>query len=130
MRNLAKTGLIIAATIAFASCQKTEFNSVVPSEPAQQSNKSYHVESIDDLNGNLLADRDKCKKCHTAAGKTMGIDWTAPYMSDGRYNSIEELIDNYDFVNDIHLMSGTAKADQSTISDEQKNELISYLKNL
>jgi hypothetical protein len=136
MKNLIKTGLIVSAVIAFASCGKYEFEEVKPacSETAQQpaqneQERSFDLGSTED-SGNLLADRDKCKKCHTTSGKTMGIDWTAPYMTDSRYSSIEELINNYDFVNDVHLPKDAQKSGQTAISDEQKNELITYLKDL
>lgn len=131
MKNLIKIGFIVSAVIAFASCEKTEFDSAVPCDQQnQQTTKAFHLGTIEDIGGNLLADRDKCKKCHTATGKTMGLDWSAPYMSDNRYNSIEELIDNYDFENNVHLVKGTQKSGQTAISEEQKNELISYLKSL
>jgi hypothetical protein len=130
MKNLVKTGIIAAAVIAFASCQKTEFDSVVPAtEEKQQTFKAYHVGS-EDLNGNLLADRDKCKKCHTSTAKAMGLDLTAPFMADNRYSSIEELVNNYDFVNNVHLPAGAAKANQSAVTEEQKTQLINYLKSL
>lgn len=131
MKNLINIGLITLVVIAFASCQKTEFNSPALSsaKSEQPTYKTYHGDADEFDNGGFFTDKDKCKRCHTTSGKTMGVNWVPPYMSDNRYNSIEELVDNFDFVNNIHLQKGAIKVKQ-TISDEQRAELIAYLKTL
>lgn len=131
MKNLVKISLFTSAVLAFASCQKTEFDSVVPAcDQTEQTYKLHHSGSVDDEteSGDLFTDKDKCKKCHTTSGR-LSIDWTAPYMSDNRYGSIEELINNFDFVNNVHLPKAANK-NTSGISEEQKAGLITYLKTL
>lgn len=138
MKTLIKISLISAAVIAFASCQKTEFSSFencetsnnVSSENSTQTdptNKAHEIVA-DDASGNLIGDKDKCKRCHTSTSRTMGLDLNPPFMSDNRYSSIEELINNYDFINDVHLPMTSAK--QGTVSNEERDALISYLKAL
>ncbi|HEX8515036.1 MAG TPA: hypothetical protein VF868_02470 [Bacteroidia bacterium] len=130
MKNIVKSGVLAAVVIAFASCQKTEFNSVAPVDA--QETPVFRVlggESTEGTDGNLLSDRDKCKKCHTAGSKTMGLDLNAPFMPDNRYGSIEELVNNFDFVNNVHLPVNALRSNP-TISEEQKAGLISYLKSL
>lgn len=132
---------MLITVLAFASCRKTEFDSVVPSNAADKNVKSYHDGSNGDdgtdagLGTTLFTDKDKCKKCHggTTGGKMVQIDWRAPYMANGEYNSIEELIDNYDFVNNVHMNKAgvyTAKVQQAGITPEQKQALVDYLKTL
>lgn len=139
MKTIVKISLISAAVIAFASCQKTEFSSfenvempqsVSPENCYLETNTTTRAHEIvaDDPSGNLLGDKDKCKRCHTSTSRTMGLDLNPPFMSDNRYNSIEELINNYDFINDVHLPVTSAK--QGTVSNEQREALISYLKTL
>lgn len=91
-----------------------------------------------DIGTTLFTDKDKCKKCHggTTVGKSlsMEINWDAPYSTNaGVYNTIEELINNYDFVNNVHLPKNAALANKVTdagITTEQKQQLIIYLKGL
>lgn len=133
MKNLVKISCVAFAVIAFASCRKTEFSGVTPSTGSaatvDYSTKAYHDGSLNVGDGgtDLLADKDKCKKCHGNA-RTMDLDWNAPYMADGRYSSLEELIDNFDFVNEVHLPVGATKT--STISKEQRQSLLSYLESI
>jgi hypothetical protein len=130
MKTLIKTG-IVAIVIAFSSCQKTEFASVAPDNAvASDQNRVFHPISPDAGTGNLLADKDKCKKCHTSTSRSMDLDLNAPFMSDNRYSSLEELINNFDFVNNVHLPKGTIQRTENTISKEQKDKLIQYLKDL
>jgi hypothetical protein len=137
MKTLIKISLISAAVVAFASCQKTEFSSfencnapenVYPENCITETNLTRAHEVISDVSDNLIGDKDKCKRCHTSTSRTMGLDLNPPFMSDGRYNSIEELINNYDFINDVHLPVTSAK--QGTVSNEQRDALISYLKSV
>jgi len=130
MKNLIKAG-IVAVVIAFTSCQKTEFASVAPENVSStDQNKIFHAAAPDAGGDNLLADKDKCKKCHTSTSRSMGLDLNAPFMSDNRYSSLEELIDNFDFVNYVHLAKGTVQKTENLISREQKDKLIQYLKDL
>ena len=86
--------------------------------------RSYH-DGSDDGSG-IFTDRDKCKKCHT--GRTMDINWTAPYMSDNRYESIRELINDYDFENNVHTL--TNQPLKGGVTSNQKEALINYLSQL
>jgi hypothetical protein len=130
MKNLIKTG-IVAIVIAFTSCQKTEFASVAPeNESPTDQNRIFHAITPDAETGNLLADKDKCKKCHTSTSRSMGLDLNAPFMSDNRYSNLEELINNFDFVNNVHLPKGIIQRTENVISKEQKDKLIQYLKDL
>jgi len=129
MKNLVKISLITSAVLALASCQKTEFASVAPAyDQTEPSYKLHHTGAGDDDGEDLFTDKDKCKKCHTTSGR-LSIDWTAPYMSDNRYSSIEELVNNFDFINNVH-MPKTAHKTSPGISEEQKEKLITYLKTL
>jgi|SRR6218665_27614 len=130
MKNLVKFSLITIAAFALASCGKTEFEDVTPGTAGNvNAVKIHHTGDDGDIDGtDLFTDKDKCKKCH-AAPKLMGIDWSAPYMSDNRYASIEELVNNFDFVNNVHFNASTRKVVQN-ISEEQKQELINYLKGM
>jgi hypothetical protein len=131
MKNLVKISLVSIAVIAFASCQKTEFDSVTPVASEQNNQTFKYHGTVEDMgSGDLFTDKDKCKKCHTSTSRSMGLDWTAPYMSDNRYSSIEELIENFDFVNEIHLPVNSSKNNLQGISEKQKSDLITYLKNL
>jgi hypothetical protein len=132
MKKLINISLISAAVIALASCQKTEFDSVVPASAQTEHTYKTHVGSNDDGSGDLFTDKDKCKKCHTTSGRLMGIDWNPPYMSDNRYSSIEELVNNFDFVNNVHKPKTAGKKSPVTIgiTEEQKAGLITYLKSL
>ncbi|MDF2438836.1 MAG: hypothetical protein K0Q95_3212 [Bacteroidota bacterium] len=130
MKNLVKLTLLFSTIIALTSCRKTEFNSVTPS--TAQNTPSYklvHDGSANDPGGVLFTEKDKCKKCHTSS-RTMDLNWSAPYMSDNRYSSIEELVSNYDFVKNEHIKKGDSRPRQNTISAEETDELISYLKSL
>jgi hypothetical protein len=128
MKSLLKFSLLSFAVIAFASCQKTEFDSVSP--VAADNLPSYKlVHDGTDADGNMFTDKDKCKKCHTSS-RLADIVWNAPYMSDNSYLNLEELIANYDFVNNVHLKKGEPKPKQNDISAEEKDELLSYLKSL
>ncbi|MCE3279935.1 MAG: hypothetical protein K0S44_2126 [Bacteroidetes bacterium] len=138
MKNLIKISLISAAVVAFASCKKTEFSSfencnapvnVSPENCIMEPNPTRVHEVIAvDASGNLIGDKDKCKRCHTSTSRTMGLDLNPPFMSDDRYNTIEELINNYDFIHDVHLPATSAK--QGTVSNEQRDALVSYLKSV
>ena len=139
MKNLVKISLVCATILAFASCRKTDFADVTPGNASNGTTKLYHDGSMDSDNtgGTMFTDRDKCKKCHggtTTSGKSLDINWQAPYMSNGEYANIEELVDNFDFVNNVHLrknnVSATAAKAQADISLEEKQQLIDYLKNL
>ncbi|MCW3084907.1 MAG: hypothetical protein JWP12_2273 [Bacteroidetes bacterium] len=139
MKNLVKISLVCVTILAFASCRKTDFDDVTPGNVSNHTTKLYHDGSTDDSNvgGTMFTDRDKCKKCHggtTASGKSLDINWKAPYMSNGEYASIEELVNNFDFVNDVHLRKSDANSLASKtpagITTEQKQQLIDYLKNL
>jgi cytochrome c553 len=131
MKHLVKISLAVCTIIALASCEKTEFDSVKPANAGTEQTYKTHQAGDDDSNsGDLFTDKDKCKKCHSTGGRSMEIDWTTPFMSDHRYNSIEELIENFDFVNDVHLPKGSMKPGQSGISEEEKAALISYLEAL
>lgn len=118
------------AALAFASCGKTEFENVSPNTAGNvNATKIHHTGDNDDIDGtDLFTDKDKCKKCHSAP-KLMGIDWSAPYMSDNRYGSIEELVNNFDFVNNVHVNAATRKVTQA-VSETQKQDLINYLKGM
>ncbi|MCW3103613.1 MAG: hypothetical protein JWO09_2053 [Bacteroidetes bacterium] len=131
MKNLVKISLITSAVLAFASCQKTEFASVAPAyEQTEQTYRLHHTGSGDGTDGeDLFTDKDKCKKCHTTSGRLI-INWTAPYMADNRYSSIEELINNFDFVNNVHMPKTIGYKNSHGISEEQKASLITYLKTL
>jgi hypothetical protein len=131
MKNLIKISLVFITAILLGSCEKSDLAPIQPAAGSQStlSQKTFHTVADFD-GGELFTDKDKCKKCHTAAGKSMGITWEAPYMSDNRYNSIEELINNFDFVNNVHMNVSSEKTAQETISEDRKIELISYLKSL
>lgn len=119
MKTFLKTGLITFLILALAGCQKTELLPV----PADTQESNYKAHEYQNLNpAELFTDKDKCKKCHT---KTM-VDWDAPFMSDKRYNSIEELIADFDFVNYVHLSNSEQNSFRG-ISDEKKQEVIDYL---
>ena len=129
MKNSVKFSFVLFAALAFAGCGKTEFADVSPGTAGNiNTTKTFHSGDLSDADpGGLFTDKDKCKKCHSAP-KLMGIDWSAPYMSDGRYNSIEDLINNFDFVNNVHLPVTTRKSYAiPTISEEQKQDLLIYL---
>jgi hypothetical protein len=128
MKTLIKTSLVAFSIIALSSCQKTELVPVSAGSESTENLKLYH-EGADGIGSDLLTDKDKCKKCHTAGGKTMGIDWNAPYMSDGRYNSIEELIADFDFANNVHS-AFTSTEKNSGVSEQQKQDLIDYLNSM
>jgi len=130
MKNLVKFSFVLFAALAFSSCGKTEFANVTPDTAGNVATKIHHTEDADDnSSGDLFTDKDKCKKCHSAP-KLMGIDWTAPYMSDNRYSSIEELVNNFDFVNNVHVNFSLRSIGTSSISAAQKQELINYLKGM
>jgi cytochrome c peroxidase len=125
MKNLVKTGFALFALLAFTGCSKSEMNPVsgnaVVTRNTNPTDRSYH-DGTDDGNGtDIIGDRDKCKKCHT--GKAMGIDWNAPYMHDGRYKTIEELINDFDFINNQHGLGNQG----NSISDAAKQDLLNYL---
>jgi len=126
MKTLLKTSLIIFSAIALASCEKTE---LIPesSYDGSTGNHKVHQDAVESIGGDLFTDKDKCKKCHTGSGKTMGIDWNAPYMSDNHINSIEELIANFDFAKNVH---GNINGKNTSISNEKKQELIIYLNSI
>jgi hypothetical protein len=124
MKTLVKTSLLTFSIIALFGCQKTEF---IPLSSGSGSTDNLKVhEGADVIDDNAFTDKDKCKKCHTGSTKTMGIDWNAPYMSDNRYNSIEELIANFDFVNNVHLKT----IENKNITTGEKQDLVNYLKNI
>jgi len=141
MKKVIKIGYMMAAVLALASCSKTTgLDSVVPSNVADHGTRVYHdgtdgVDTGAGIGTSLFTDKDKCKKCHgggATSGKSVSINWNAPYMSNGEYSSIEELIDNYDFVNNVHLRKNsvlTARV-QPGVTAEQKQQLINYLKTL
>jgi hypothetical protein len=125
MKTLFKTGLLTFSMIVFFGCQKTEFIPVSSGEEVESSESSrVHQTGADLSGGEILTDKDKCKKCHP--GRSMGIEWTAPYMSDNRYNSIEELIADFDFEKEVHGINSNTK-NTSVVTDQQKLELINYL---
>ncbi len=145
MKNIVKISLVCATILAFASCRKTDFDDVTPGNTSNHTTKLYHDGSTDDGSGStggggIFTDRDKCKKCHgggtTSSGKSLEINWQAPYMSNGEYASIEELVNNFDFVNYVHLRKNNATTNalvsktQAGITPEEKQQLIDYLKNL
>lgn len=129
MKKLFKIYFVIVAVVALSSCRKTEFASVIPSSSQDTHTpayKSFHETGSSD--GSYFVDKDKCKKCHTGS-RTMGIIWQAPYMSDNSYSNLEELVNNYDFVNNVHLKKNTPKeAGVSSIPDSEKAALLNYLK--
>jgi hypothetical protein len=131
MKNLVKAGLIFFSIIAFAGCQKTELIPVSDASSTSTGNFKHYEAISDIVDGASFTDKDKCKKCHTGKGKSMGINWEAPYMSDNRYNTIEELINDFDFINNVHRTTlNLNEKDAPEITDEQKQELIDYLKSL
>jgi hypothetical protein len=128
MKNLLKLTFLFSTILALTSCRKTEFNSVSPSVGIDAPTVKVHEGSGTNPDGTLFTDKDKCKKCHTTTSRTMGIVWSAPYMSDNSYLNIEELVANYDFANNVHLKKGNSK--NNSVSSEEMQELISYLKQL
>jgi hypothetical protein len=132
MKNLIKFSFVLFVVLAFASCGKTEFENISPAAGGNVDNVNVakiHEGDADGDTGELFTDKNKCKKCHSSA-KAMGIDWKAPYMSDGRYANIEELINNFDFVNNVHYKTAAVKDVQAVISEDQKQALIAYLKSM
>lgn len=130
MKTLIKTSLISFSIIALFGCRKTELVPVYSAGSESTENLKLYHESADAIDGSLLTDKDKCKKCHTAGGKTMGIDWNSPYMSDGRYSTVEELISDFDFINNVHSTSIIAEKNNTEVTDQQKQDLIDYLNSI
>ena len=130
MKTLIKFGFVIYAALTFAGCGKTEFDNVAP-DTAGNTNQTLKYNHSGDMGtgGDLFVDKDKCKKCHSAP-KAMGIDWNAPYMGDSRYSSIEELINDFDFINNVHGRFVNGRAGNPTISEAQKQDLIRYLESI
>lgn len=129
MKILIKTFCLgVVMSLVITSCRKTDLAPISP--VGNVSDSQYRTYgAISDIDGeNIFTDKNKCKKCHT--GKSMSIDWNAPYMSNNHYNTIEELIANYDFVNNVHLLSGERSRIQAGISEYEKQDLIVYLKSL
>ena len=129
MKILIKTFCLgIVVSLVITSCRKTD---LAPVSPVGNSSSSQYRTSISDstnIDGeNIFTDKNKCKKCHT--GKSMSIDWNAPYMTNNRYKTIEELVANYDFENNVHTFSERSRPDAG-ISEYQRQELIVYLKTL
>ena len=132
MKTLVKFSVVLLAIIAFASCRKTEFNDATPVTTQNTDvSKSYHDGNFDEWGGEIFTDKDKCKKCHSTPKsmgiEDLGIDWQAPYMSDNRYTTIEEVVNNFDFTNNVHLSASVRYATNPTISETEKQDLINYL---
>lgn len=135
MKNLVKLSMMSFMVIAFASCQKDDFNDVTPTSANSNAVelRASHDGLLDEFGGEIFTDKDKCKKCHSTPKsmgvETLGIDWQAPYMSDSRYNSIEDVVNNFDFVNNVHFNT-MSKSANPTINETEKQDLINYLKNI
>lgn len=120
MKTLLKISAVAFTLVVYMGCKKTELNPVQTSASVpvhQQGTKSYHDGSED--GGTIFMDKDKCKKCHT--GRMAEINWNSP---DNNYQSIEELVNDYDFLNNVHT---TTIQPQTIVSEKQKQELINYL---
>jgi hypothetical protein len=131
MKVLIKTFCLgIVVSLVVTSCRKTDLAPVSPVGISDsQYRTSFSISDSTNIDGeNIFTDKNKCKKCHT--GKSMSIDWNAPYMSDNSYKTIEELVANYDFVNNVHILSGERSRPDAGISEYQRQELIVYLKGL
>ena len=118
MKTSLKISAVALTLVVYMGCKKTELNPVQSnaSLPAHlQANKAFHEND----GGTIFTDKDKCKKCHT--GRMAEINWNSP---DNNYQSIEELVNDYDFLNNVHT---TDKQPQTIVSDKQKQELIDYL---
>jgi len=125
MKTLIKTGLTCFSFIILASCQKTELIPDVSDSSGSTEANGFHQDGTIDLSGaDIFTDKDKCKKCHT--GKSMEIDWSAPYMSDNRYKSIEDLVNDFDFAKNVHPLNSGEKH-IFCVTTAQKQELIDYL---
>jgi hypothetical protein len=130
MKTLIKGfSVLIILSLAFTSCRKADLAPLSPvGNSAGSQFKTYQTVTDSLADGeSIFTDKDKCKRCHT--GKSVSIDWKAPYTSNN-YKTIEELVANYDFVNNIHLVSGFKSKPLAGISETQKQDLIIYLKSL
>ena len=60
------------------------------------------------------------------------VEFTAPYMHDGRFNTLEEVIDHYNvnFKYTQNLDPALANIPKNRLSQQEKTDLIAFLKTL
>ncbi len=109
---------------------------VTPSSPSFPSSYGQSASNTMGNNGLDLKDADKGKKGGFKIPRMKNVAITGPYMHDGRFKTLEEVIDHYSTgIKNNPTLSTSLKSfnnlpKQFNFTDKQKKELIAFLNTL